>query len=166
MLKVAGALSAVLVLFHIVIIFVGAPGYRYFGAGEEIARLAEQGSPVPALITLGVSVVFAVFAAYGFSGAAIIRRLPLLRSGLFVIGGIYTLRGLVSVPVALALLGGASNPVLPRELVFSLVSLGIGMVYLLGLVTAWASLKPGIGGPSGSHEGVQQGVGADERRPG
>lgn len=147
MLKVAGTLSALLVLFHIVIVFVGAPGYRYFKAGEEIARLAEQGSAVPALRTLSVSVVFAIFAAYAFSGAGLIRRMPLLRLGLFVIGGIYTLRGLVSVPVALALLGGASNPFLPRQLVFSLVSLGIGFVHLVGLVTAWASLKPALSEP-------------------
>lgn len=82
------------------IIFVGAPGYRYFGAGEVIARLAEQGSPVPALVTLGVGAVFAVFAVRAFSGAGLVGRLPLLRSGLLVIGAIYTLRGLVAVPWA------------------------------------------------------------------
>lgn len=41
MLRLAGFLSSAIALLHIGIILLGAPAYRYFGAGEEMA--AEQG---------------------------------------------------------------------------------------------------------------------------
>ncbi|HEY3052961.1 MAG TPA: hypothetical protein VGK04_06170, partial [Thermoanaerobaculia bacterium] len=65
-LLLAALLTSTITVLHIVIVFVGAPGYRYFGAGEQIARLAEQGSPVPALLTLCIAAIFAVFSLYAF----------------------------------------------------------------------------------------------------
>ncbi|MBC7983974.1 MAG: hypothetical protein H7Y02_08975 [Candidatus Obscuribacterales bacterium] len=50
-LIVGAALSAVAAMLHVGIIFVGAPWYRFFGAGEDMARKAEAGSWYPALIT-------------------------------------------------------------------------------------------------------------------
>jgi hypothetical protein len=97
-LKLAGVSSAGVALLHLVIPAVGAPAYRYFGAGERMARMAERGLARPTLITLGLALVFAVWAAYAFSAAGLIRRLPLLRPALLVIGVIYTLRGVLLGP--------------------------------------------------------------------
>jgi hypothetical protein len=66
LLNCAGVSSACVAALHVVIIFVGAPAYRYFGAGEPMARLSEQGSTTPALVTAGLTVVFGVWAAYAF----------------------------------------------------------------------------------------------------
>ena len=79
---------------------------------------------------------------YAFAGAGLARRPPLLRLGLWVIGTIYTARGLALVPEVLALWrGGASAPP-PRYAVFSLVSLATGLAYLVGTWRARARLRP------------------------
>lgn len=130
-LEAAGWLSAAVAVLHVVIVFVGPAAYRYFGAGEDMARQAEAGSFVPAALTLFLVALFAVFALYAFSGAGGLRRLPLLRTGLITIGLIYTLRGLALIPELIQYLRPPED-VLPRELVFSLVSLVTGLLYLLG----------------------------------
>ncbi|KKK66980.1 hypothetical protein LCGC14_2958640, partial [marine sediment metagenome] len=43
-LIVAGTLSAIAAILHLGCIYFGAPWYRFFGAGEQMAQLAEQGS--------------------------------------------------------------------------------------------------------------------------
>lgn len=129
-LKVGGVLSFAVALLHFVIIFIGAPAYRYFGAGEEMAQAAESGSAVPALVTLLLTVIFAVFGLYALSGAGALRRLPLLTAALILIGAVYTLRGLaVFVQIFLFV---TSSKVAPRDIVFSTVSLVIGLAYLIG----------------------------------
>jgi hypothetical protein len=140
LIALAGAASGLVAALHAVIIAVGAPGYRYFGAGEEMATQAERGSPVPAIVTAALTAVFALWAAYGFSGAGLLRRLPLLRSGLVAIGAVYALRGLACLPQAWWLVAGRTPPVLPRQLAFSIVSLGIGLAYLTGARRAWSTL--------------------------
>jgi hypothetical protein len=140
LLTLAGSGSALVALLHAVIIVVGAPGYRYFGAGEEMARLDEQGAPGPALVTAALTAVFAIWAAYAFSGARFLRPLPLLRTGLVAIGTIYALRGLAVLPEAYWLASGRFPPVLPRQPVFSAVSLAIGLAYLTGTGRAWGTL--------------------------
>src|SRR5688500_8521572 len=60
----AGVLSAVAAALHIGVILGGPAWYRFFGAGEGMARMAERGSAKPALITLGIAIVLAIWAAY------------------------------------------------------------------------------------------------------
>ena len=49
-LKVAGVLTAITSIMHVAIIVGGADWYRFFGAGEEMAVMNEQGSIYPAVI--------------------------------------------------------------------------------------------------------------------
>ena len=120
-LKIAGVLSAIAALLHVATIFGGPDWYRFFGAGEAMARAAERGSPGPALVTAAISVILAVWAAYAFSGAGIIRRLPLLRTALVLISAIYLLRAFAAVPVVIL----KPEPVTP----FLLWSSAIVLVY-------------------------------------
>jgi hypothetical protein len=139
---IAGALSAGVAVLHVLILVWGAPAYRYFGAGERMARLALVGSPVPAAITAALAALFALWAAYAFAGAGLIARPPLLRAGLVAIGLIYTARGLAAAPQLFWILTGA-RPGLPvRYLVFSLAALATGVLYLAGTRQAWAALAP------------------------
>ena len=138
-LAVAGWLSAAIAALHVVIVFLGAPAYRYFGAGEGMARQAEAGSLVPAAMTLAIAAVFAVFALYAFSGAGQFRRLPLLRTGLVVISAIYLVRGLMLLPELAGYAQGSG--VRPRHLAFSFTSLVTGLIYLAGMVLLWRSLS-------------------------
>jgi hypothetical protein len=136
----AGSASAAIGVLHLVCIVVGGPAYRYFGAGERLALRAEAGSLQPAAMTLVFAVAFFVLAAYGFSGAGVMRKLPLLRTALVATAVVYLLRGLFVVTEVLALAGGRAVP--PHFVVFSLVSLGVGIGYALGTIGAWARLKP------------------------
>jgi hypothetical protein len=138
-LAVAGWLSAAIAALHVVIAYLGAPAYRYFGAGEDMARQSEAGLLGPAAITLAIAAVFAVFALYAFSGAGQFRRLPLLRTGLVAISAIYLVRGLMLLP---ELAGYAQDAgVRPRHLAFSFTSLVAGLLYLAGMVLLWRSLS-------------------------
>jgi len=123
LLKTGGSLNIGVALLHIGIAFAGAPAYRYFGAGEQMASWAEAGSPLPAIITLFLAAVFSVFGLYAFSGAGLIRKLPLLITGLVLIGAIYTLRGLVVIPAVIVLIQ-SPEAIEPQSIVFSLAALG------------------------------------------
>ena len=133
-----GRLSVAASLLHLACIVGGPDWYRFFGAGEPIARAAERGSLIPPLITTVIAALLAICAAYAFSGAGVIRRLPLLRTGLVVISGIYLARGLVIFypPVM-------SRPDLSWDFMFwsSLTVLVYGIVYAVGTWTAWPHLK-------------------------
>lgn len=135
----AGLASGAIGVLHLVCIVVGGPAYRFFGAGERLAQRAEAGSLQPAAITFVFAVAFFVLAAYGFSGAGVLRRLPLLRTALVATAAVYLLRGLFVITEVTALAGGRAIP--PRFIVFSLVSLGVGICYALGTIGAWARLR-------------------------
>ncbi|WP_339932338.1 hypothetical protein [uncultured Brevundimonas sp.] len=137
-LVAGGLLSVAAALLHIACIIGGPAWYRFFGAGEGMATLAEQGSITPTLITLGIAAVLAIWAAYAFSGAGLLPRLPLLRTGLIVISAIYLLRGLVLIP-ALVINRGAVEPFV---LWSSLIVLVYGVAYAFGTWTGWPTLAP------------------------
>jgi hypothetical protein len=99
--------------------------------------MAERGSPVPTLITLGIAAVLAVWSAYAFSGAGLIARLPLIRTALVLISAVYLLRGLVLVPALVLNFGGVT----PFVLWSSLIVLVYGLAYTIGTWAAWPSLS-------------------------
>jgi hypothetical protein len=134
-LVAGGVLSAAAAVLHIGVILGGPDWYRFFGAGEQMAQMAERGSPVPALVTLAIAAVLAVWAAYAFAGAGLIRRLPLMRVALVTITAIYSLRGVLIVPLLF-------NPVATDfDIWSSLIVLGYGIVHLVGTLRAWPALS-------------------------
>lgn len=136
-LIIGGWLSVAASLLHIGCIIGGPEWYRFFGAGEAMATMAEQGSMTPTLLTLGIAAVLAIWAAYAFSGAGLLPRLPLLRTGLVVISAIYLLRGLALIPALV--INGAD--VMPFILWSSLIVLIYGIAYAVGTWTAWPHLR-------------------------
>ena len=130
-LLVAAGCSVFVAVLHVSIAIAGPAWYRYFGAPSLAARI-EAGAPlVPTLLALAVAAVFVLWACYALSGAGAIRHLPLLRTALYVIGGVYLLRGLQVVPEVV----GAGRGALPgRYAVFSAFSACAGVVYLLGVI--------------------------------
>ena len=85
----AAVLSGAAALLHLGCIVGGPDWYRFFGAGEGMARAAARGDLRPTLITLAIATVLAVWAAYAASGAGLIPRLPLLRTALVAITAVY-----------------------------------------------------------------------------
>ena len=137
-LVIGGLLSVAASLLHVGCIIGGPEWYRFFGAGEAMATMAEQGSMTPTLLTSGIAAILAIWAAYAFSGAGLLPRLPLLRTGLVVISAIYLLRGLALIPALLINRGD----VMPFVLWSSLIVLVYGLAYAIGTWTAWPHLKP------------------------
>jgi hypothetical protein len=137
-LLIGAALSAVAALLHLGCIFFGASWYRFFGAGERMARLAAAGSIGPAIATSGIAAVLILWSLFALSGAGVIPRLPLVRFALCAITAIYLIRGLVGVLFALTAPG-------THGVAFwwwsSAICLGIGALYLVGTHQAWASLS-------------------------
>jgi hypothetical protein len=131
-----GILSVIAALMHVAIIIGGPDWYRFFGAGEAMAQAAQAGRLMPTLVTLGIAGMLAIWAAYAFSGAGLIARLPLLRSGLVLISTIYLLRALAVIPMLLR----------PTEqgnafwLWSSAIVLIYGLCYAIGTWRAWADL--------------------------
>jgi len=136
-LVVAGGLSALAALLHLAIIVGGPAWYRFFGAGEGMARLAERGALRPTLITLLIAVVLAIWAAYAFSGAGLMPRLPFLKVGLVVIAIIYLLRG--SLIVWMLLL--RPRAVTPFWIWRSAIVLIYGAAYAIGAWRVWPALS-------------------------
>ncbi len=137
-LIVGGWLSVAAALLHIACIFGGPDWYRFFGAGEGMARAAARGDLRPTLITLAIGAVLLIWAAYAFSGAGSLPRLPLLRTGLIVITAIYLLRGLFFVPLHFWRPQHSDS----FAIWSSLIVLAYGAVYAGGTFRAWRHLAP------------------------
>jgi hypothetical protein len=137
-LKIAGVLSFVASAMHLAIIVGGASWYRFFGAGEEMATMAEQGLLQATIITLFIAVVLATFGAYAWSGAGIFAKLPLLKPVLVLITSVYLLRGIAGLFAPFI----SSHPLVTQNSVgfwiySSVICLLFGFVHLKGLMDKW-----------------------------
>lgn len=135
-LIVAAALSAIAALLHVGCIVFGASWYRFFGAGERMARMAERGEWRPTLITSGIVLVLATWSLYALSGAGVLPGLPLLRIALCAIAGVYLLRGIGGLAIA-------AWPRIERRGFWvwsSVICLALGAVHALGLAQRWEML--------------------------
>ena len=88
-------------LLHIAIMFGGPEWYAFFGAPSGLVELARIGHPRAAISCLVIASFLFILAAYAFSGANVIRRLPLLRPVLAMIGLVLIARGALFIPMIL-----------------------------------------------------------------
>ena len=133
-----GVLSLAAALLHVAVIVGGPDWYRFFGAGEAMARADERGSWTPALLTLGIATILAIWAAYAFAGAGLIRKLPLIRTALVAISAVYLARGLLILDPSLL-----RRPDLTSNFMFwsSMIVLIYGLAYAVGTWRAWPYLS-------------------------
>lgn len=137
----AAGLSAAAALLHVGCIVFGAPWYRFFGAGERMAALAETGSWRPTVITSAIALVLVAWSLYALSGAGFIPRLPFVRAALCVITGIYLLRGVAGFALA-SFAPGGNGPAFWWW--SSAICLAIGVAYLAGTWEAWPQLSTSV----------------------
>jgi hypothetical protein len=132
-LLLVGALgSFAIAAAHVVIIFLGASAYTFFGAGD-LAELAMRGSWIPTLLTSAVTLVLVAFGLYALAAVRPIR-LPFARAGLWVVTGVYLTRGLALITQWYWRSHGREVP--GRYFLFSLVALTLGLVHLGGVLGA------------------------------
>lgn len=136
-LAIGGGLSLAAAFAHLACIVGGPAWYRFFGAGERLAQGVERGALMPHVITFGIAALLATWAAYAFSGAGLIGRLPLLKLALIAITAVYLLRGLVLFRPSLLGRADLSDAFL---LWSSLIVLVMGIVHVIGIWRGWNTL--------------------------
>lgn len=135
-LMLAAASCGLAALAHVGCMVFGASWYRFFGAGEQMARLAEQGCWQPTLITAAITAVLLVWAAYALAGAGVIMQLPWTRPILLLISLVFLLRG----SAFILLMGKFPENSLTFWLVSSAICLLIGGLFSVGLYQRWQAL--------------------------
>jgi hypothetical protein len=134
----AAWLSIAASLLHVACIIGGPAWYRFFGAGEKLARAAERGSAVPAIMTAVIAAILATWAAYAFSAAGLIRPLPLRRTALIAIATVLFARtALAFVPSAWA----PENNTTAFIFWSSFACFVLGLCFAVGTWGAWQSLS-------------------------
>ncbi|WP_226647703.1 hypothetical protein [Microbulbifer variabilis] len=136
-LELAGMLTLIVAGLHVGCILFGAEWYRFLGAGEAMAQMAEAGDSYPTIVTGIIVSVLLVWSAYAFSGAGHILRLPLLRTGL-------TLISLVLITRALGfyfIMPAFPDNSLTFWLISSVLCFILGVIYSLGLGQSWSRLS-------------------------
>jgi hypothetical protein len=132
----AGVLNALAALIHLGCIVGGAPWYRFLGAGERMAQMAEAGLPHPTRMALLIAGLLFVWSAYAFSGAGVLPRLPLRRFVLCAITLVYLGRA-VGFPAIMPMFPGNS---MTFWLTSSAIVAVFGIVHLIGVRQAWPQL--------------------------
>jgi len=137
-LIIAALCSGTVAVLHAGCIIFGGDWYRFLGAGEQMAVMADAGDAYPTIVTSVIVVLLTSWAAYALSGAGVIFRLPLLRTALCLIATVYILRGVFFVPLM---------PIFPGNsvvfwLVSSMVCLAFGLIYAVGIKQSWEHLGP------------------------
>ena len=146
-LLLGAAVSGLVALLHVGILFGGAPWYRFFGAGERMARLASRGAPAPAVITLAIVIALATCSIYALSGAGAVRRLPFLRIVLASAAMVFLGRGVFGIPIVLLVHHPYANELRGRMtfmIVSSIVSFGLGLCYAVGVTRRWRTLRASV----------------------
>ena len=139
-LRRGALLTGAAALLHLGIIFGGPDWYRFFGAGERMARLSARGSVYPTVVTAGIASVLGLWALYGLSGAGVIRRLPLLRFALVLIACVYLARGALGIPLVLSVHDPYADELKGRMtfmFVSSLICIFLGLCYAFGAARVW-----------------------------
>ncbi len=138
LLFIAGLHSMGVSALHLLMIPFGSQAYRFFGAGERMAREADAGLWIPHIITFIIAMVFLLFGMYAWSGTGFIRKLPFLKPVLLAITGIYILRGIALFPEVYFYFI-ATHPL--RFIIFSGAALWIGVFYVFGLKQNWQEIS-------------------------
>jgi len=138
-----GLLSFVASALHIGVIIGGPDWLRYFGAGERMAVMAENGSWYPGLVTGFIAVALMVLGTYALVGACSggaggmqPLTLPFVKWVLLAITVVFLVRGSALLPMYF---------IMPAQVgAFavwsSLIVLILGIIHAVGLYQVWGRL--------------------------
>ncbi len=132
MLRIGGYINILIATGHIVGLIWADKMYEVTGIGKEMKELSQINNSLPYLLTIFVAVVFFIFGLYGLSADNQFRKLPFLRPVIFIIAGIYLLRGLGELIVDFI---HKTNSI--SEITYSLFALTIGLLFLIGGLRKW-----------------------------
>ena len=134
-LILAASLTAAAALAHFMCLVFGAPAFRLLGAGEPIARMAENGHWYPPVIAFVIGSVLTLWVAYALGAAGLIAPLPLTRYALWGIATFFLLRA-VCFPLLIPAFPGNS---MLSWWSTSVACLILGVAYLIGAWNFWTT---------------------------
>jgi putative oxidoreductase len=91
----AAGLDFLAAALHVGIVLGGPAWYRFFGAGENMARMAERRHLWPTVVTVAIAAALSLFGAYAMTAGGHFPTLPLPQESLMAITVIYAVRALV-----------------------------------------------------------------------
>jgi hypothetical protein len=137
LLIASGWMSVAASLLHVACIIGGPDWYRFFGAGEQMAQMAERGLWTPAILTLIIAAILAGWAAFAFSAAGKFIRLPLVRTALILISSVLLLRAIM---VFIPSLWAPEQTMAFRIWTSGIVAV-MGLCFAIGTWRAWPALS-------------------------
>ncbi len=139
-LLAAALMSVAASLAHLACIIGGPDWFIFLGAPRRFAYQAAQGAILPIAITCALAAMLAVWAAFAFSAAGTIRRLPLTRLVLVAISVVLVGRGVSYFAFPLWTIW---RPDLSQTFMIwsSLIVLIMGTCFAIGTWLAWPQLS-------------------------
>ncbi len=128
MLRIGAYFNIIIAIGHLIGLIWAEQMFEITGIGEEMTELSRLHTLLPFLITLLVAIVFFIFGLYGLSADQRIRPLPFTKPVVFVIAGIYLLRGIGELVIDIK----TPQVNLSLEILYSLIALCIGLLFLVG----------------------------------
>jgi len=132
MLKLGGYINIFIAVLHIIGLIWADKMFEVTGIGKEMSKLAQIHSSLPYFLTIFVAIIFFIFGLYGLSADNKFRQLPFLKLGIFLIAGIYLLRGLGELVIAIIQAGNITT-----ETFYSFFAFTIGLLFLIGGLEKW-----------------------------
>lgn len=136
MLRLGGYLNILISVGHLVGLFWADKMFEVTGIGNEMTKLAQTNAALPYLLTVFVAIVFFVFGLYGLSADYKFTKLPFLKPAIFIIAGIYLVRGFGEL-IGDSVQGTNSA----TETLYSSIAIGIGLLFLIGGLKKWKLTK-------------------------
>ena len=134
MLRLGGYLNILIAIAHIVGLLWADKMFEVTGIADGMALAAQNIHPIyPYFITVVVAIFFFIFGLYGLSADGKFRKLPFMKPVIFLIAGIYLLRGIGELIFDMEM--QQANQIL--ETSYSLIAVLIGLLFLIGGIRKW-----------------------------
>lgn len=129
LLQLAATLDFLAAALHLYVIWWGPDGYRFFGAGERLAQMAERKHPWPVIVTLLITGILIVWGLYCLTLDGLALPLPWVEPIMLIITAVYLIRGIY--PLIMSPFVAFFRT--PFMIWSTLICAGFGVVHLLAI---------------------------------
>lgn len=136
MFRLAAILEFLLAIGHIACLPWLEPLFKMYGIDDIMNGIASYGAILPYIITIIIALCFALCGLYALSAAGMIRRLPLLWTGIYFIAFVFLSRAGIGCYLMI------NDGRYPLTDVSSVIVSGIiGLLYLFGAIERFKSTR-------------------------
>jgi hypothetical protein len=135
MLRLGGYINIIIAVGHIVGLFWAGQMFEVTGIRKEMGELSTIHYSLPYMLTIFVAIIFFIFGLYGLSADSEFRPLPFLKPVIYIIAGIYILRGFGGL-----IADTLKNINTTSQTIYSIIAILIGIIYLVGGLKKWKKI--------------------------